>query len=163
MYENEKRRREWFQNYITQIERGVIKVPRSGIMYLCPCCGYPTLHGRSSFEICPLCNWEDDGQDDPYADEVWGGPNKGYSLTEARQNFRRNLVMYGSVDPRIGGSDSKLERKAKELMIDTFEQMPDETDAETMGKLWDQVRESQKTLYQETVRKVREFEQQHKK
>ncbi|MEA3320951.1 MAG: CPCC family cysteine-rich protein [Bacillota bacterium] len=38
----------------------------------CPCCGYPPLEERGNFEICILCNWEDDGQDDPYADEVWG-------------------------------------------------------------------------------------------
>ncbi|WP_253907628.1 CPCC family cysteine-rich protein [Bacillus sp. WMMC1349] len=39
----------------------------------CPCCGFPTIEERRIFEICELCNWEDDGQDDPNADEVWGG------------------------------------------------------------------------------------------
>lgn len=40
------------------------------------------------FEICPVCFWEDDGQDDHDADHVRGGPNRGLSLTEARRNFR---------------------------------------------------------------------------
>lgn len=52
--------------------------------YTCPGCGYPTLTQRASFEICQLCSWEDDGQDDPQADAVWGGPNSNLSLTENR-------------------------------------------------------------------------------
>jgi len=43
---------------------------------------------RATDEICPVCFWHDDGQDDPHADEVWGGPNKDLSLTQARSNFR---------------------------------------------------------------------------
>ncbi len=53
----------------------------------CPCCGYKTLHERNGFEICPVCFWEDDGQDDHDADEVHGGPNGSLSLAEARKNF----------------------------------------------------------------------------
>lgn len=55
----------------------------------CPCCGYLTLTEAVAYEICPVCCWEDDGQDDPRADEVWGGPNGRLSLTAARENFRR--------------------------------------------------------------------------
>ncbi|MFE4696828.1 CPCC family cysteine-rich protein [Streptomyces sp. NPDC056738] len=53
----------------------------------CPCCGFLTLGERSTFEICPVCFWEDDGQDDHDADRVRGGPNGRLSLTEARRNF----------------------------------------------------------------------------
>ena len=60
----------------------------------CPCCGYPTLDERRAYEICVLCNCEDGGQDDPYADEVWGGPNADYSLAEARINFKKYYIMY---------------------------------------------------------------------
>ncbi|GGK46377.1 membrane protein [Planomonospora parontospora subsp. parontospora] len=55
--------------------------------YACPCCGYVTLDERGGFEICPVCFWEDDGQDDPDADVVLGGPNGRLSLTQARRNF----------------------------------------------------------------------------
>ena len=55
--------------------------------YLCPCCRYKTLTDRGGFEICPVCFWEDDGQNDHNADEVLGGPNGSLSLTEARRNF----------------------------------------------------------------------------
>jgi hypothetical protein len=59
---------------------------------VCPCCGYATLTERDAYEICCLCNWEDDGQNNDDADEVRGGPNGAYSLTEARENFRRYWV-----------------------------------------------------------------------
>jgi hypothetical protein len=41
-----------------------------------------------------MCNWEDDGQNDPHAEERWGGPNGDYTLSEARTNFIRHLHMY---------------------------------------------------------------------
>jgi hypothetical protein len=56
--------------------------------YRCPCCSYLTLYGRAGDEICPVCFWEDDGQDSYDADEVRGGANGSLSLTQARQNFR---------------------------------------------------------------------------
>ncbi|MFF4554441.1 CPCC family cysteine-rich protein [Streptomyces sp. NPDC001422] len=55
--------------------------------YGCPCCGFLTLDERGSYEICPVCFWEDDGQDDQDANRVRGGPNGRLSLTEARRNF----------------------------------------------------------------------------
>lgn len=54
--------------------------------FVCPCCGYATLGEVGGFEICRICLWEDDGQDDPVAHEFWGGPNP-TSLEEARRNF----------------------------------------------------------------------------
>lgn len=42
---------------------------------------------RAEYEICPVCSWEDDGQDNANADVVMGGPNRGVSLTRARVNF----------------------------------------------------------------------------
>jgi rubredoxin len=56
-------------------------------MYPCPCCGYLTIGEQppGTFEICPVCGWEDDNvqfEDPDYA----GGANK-VSLNQARQNF----------------------------------------------------------------------------
>jgi hypothetical protein len=64
--------------------------------YACPCCGYVTLAERGGFEICPICFWEDDGQDDADADVVLGGPNGLLSLTQARRNF----ATFGACDER---------------------------------------------------------------
>lgn len=63
-------------------------------LFRCPCCGLPTLEERSVWDICQVCWWEDDGQDDSSADEVWGGPNGKYSLSAARSNFRTHGHMY---------------------------------------------------------------------
>ncbi|HTD33930.1 MAG TPA: CPCC family cysteine-rich protein, partial [Candidatus Elarobacter sp.] len=50
-----------------------------GVRATCPCCGYPTIAERGAYEICSLCAWEDDGQDDPDAERVANGPNHDYS------------------------------------------------------------------------------------
>jgi len=89
-----KYRQQWFEAYAERIEQGIVKPPEPGIRHPCPCCGYPTLSEQGAYEICSLCTWEDDGQDDPHADEVWGGPNKDYSLSEARVNFQKHLIMH---------------------------------------------------------------------
>jgi Cysteine-rich CPCC len=65
----------------------VFGLPEDGVFYHCPCCLYPTLPMRGGFEVCPVCYWEDDGQDSHDADRVRGGPNEAFSLTEARANF----------------------------------------------------------------------------
>src|SRR4051794_30348746 len=69
---------------------------RSEKSYRCPCCGYRTLHERAGYEICRVCFWEDDGQDEHDADEVRGGPNGTLSLTKARMNFHE----YGAIEER---------------------------------------------------------------
>ena len=56
--------------------------------FCCPCCGCGTLAARGAYEICPVCYWEDDGQDDNDADDVRGGANGDLSLTAGRANYR---------------------------------------------------------------------------
>lgn len=53
--------------------------------YQCPCCDYYVLHARGAYEVCPVCYWEDDGQDLDRLDEV-SGPNH-ITLRDARGNF----------------------------------------------------------------------------
>lgn len=57
--------------------------------YTCPCCYFRTLPERGGYDVCPVCRWEDDGQDDHDADDVRNGPNGALSLTAARSSFRR--------------------------------------------------------------------------
>jgi uncharacterized Zn finger protein (UPF0148 family) len=75
-------RRKLFDNYLDGNEIA---------LYTCPGCGYPTLIERGGYEICNVCNWEDDNQDDKEADEIWGGPNSNLSLTENRLNIGKQL------------------------------------------------------------------------
>ncbi|EFL15913.1 CPCC family cysteine-rich protein [Streptomyces sp. C] len=63
-----------------------------GEVFDCPCCFQPTLESSACFEICGECGWEDDGQGDEEADEVWGGPNGSQSLTDARREHREWLA-----------------------------------------------------------------------
>jgi Cysteine-rich CPCC len=59
-----------------------------------PCCCSRTLSGRGHFEICEVCYWENDGQNDADADAdvVCGGPNSDLSLTIARANYGAQRV-----------------------------------------------------------------------
>jgi cysteine-rich CPCC protein/DinB family protein len=76
--------------------QNVSKPEEKAKTYRCPCCRCRTLHGRGADEICKVCFWEDDGQDDHDADEVRGGPNRKLSLTQARRNFTE----FGASDRR---------------------------------------------------------------
>jgi hypothetical protein len=54
--------------------------------YPCPCCGYLTFEEPpGSFEICPICFWEDDVVQLAFPDMA-GGANK-CSLMEGQRNF----------------------------------------------------------------------------
>jgi hypothetical protein len=77
--------------------KNVSKPTTSEKAYLCPCCSYKALHLRAGVEICPVCFWEDDGQDDHDADDVRGGPNGLLSLTKARETFK----LYQACDQRF--------------------------------------------------------------
>jgi len=61
----------------------------------CPCCGACTLGSRGDYEICRVCWWEDDGQDNHNANKVMGGPNYQLSLTRGRINY----LVSGISDP----------------------------------------------------------------
>jgi hypothetical protein len=89
---------------------------------------------------------EDDGQEDPHADEVRGGPNQAYSLSEARSNFRKNLIMY---DPakQDGRQNTQAVNNAKHMLIQLFDRMLELTDEAKRENLWQQVREAESVLF----------------
>jgi hypothetical protein len=63
--------------------------------YPCPCCGYFTFWGElitpGTYEICPICKWEDDISP-YYANEV-SSANK-ITLYKARTNFKKFGVVW---------------------------------------------------------------------
>jgi Cysteine-rich CPCC len=83
------RRRRWFDWYVEHQAIHSTKLPAAGGPYHCPCCGCRTLDERGGSDICPVCFWEDDGQDEGDAEVVRGGPNGALSLTQARENYLR--------------------------------------------------------------------------
>lgn len=132
--------------------------------YKCPCCGYPTLEERHAWEICCLCNWEDDGQDDPHADEIRGGPNGDYSLTEARENFKKFLTMYRDKINIL--SQTEKEFATKRSMIEAFEKLRT-TPHHLESQLWEEIERGERILddivhestenYSKNVEKYREI------
>lgn len=53
----------------------------------CPCCGFLTMFGptRDTYDICPVCRWEDDELQYDEPDRA-GGANT-VSLNQARANY----------------------------------------------------------------------------
>ena len=82
--DNSARGPSWLDEYEARVNARPRDLPLR-----CPCCGCKTISKRFAFEICEVCYWEDDGQDDGDADECRGGPNGSLSLREARANYLR--------------------------------------------------------------------------
>ncbi len=82
--EEHARRLAWFAEYTARLDS-----QPPGLPLRCPCCGCRTARRAGGFEICPVCFWEDDGQDDHDAEVIRGGPNGALSLTQARANYLR--------------------------------------------------------------------------
>lgn len=65
--------------------------------YKCPCCGFYTLNHKAdnTFQLCPVCYWEDDGVQlhDP---NYQGGANS-ISLIKAMENFKN----FGAIEERF--------------------------------------------------------------
>lgn len=59
----------------------------------CPCCGYYTLKYKpdNTFQICPVCYWEDDGIQ--LHDIDYNGGANTVSLREAKINFEKYGVI----------------------------------------------------------------------
>lgn len=64
-----------------------------------PCCGFLTLHeaARGSYELCPVCHWQDDGM--RFSDPDYEGGANAESLNRARANCR----MLGASSPEATG------------------------------------------------------------
>ena len=104
----------------------------------CPCCGYPTISQRGQYEICRLCDWEDDFQSEFEADKVLGGPNGDYSLAEAKNNFKKNFIMYRSnkkANPKI--------IEMKKSLMKAYEELEKEHEPQSA---WEKIRELEKEL-----------------
>jgi hypothetical protein len=64
-----------------------LDIPAEPILHPCPCCGFRTMadEERGSYDICPVCGWEDDGVQ--YRDPDYQGGANTESLNEARAAF----------------------------------------------------------------------------
>ena len=60
--------------------------------YKCPCCGNYTLLEMppGTYEICEICNWEDD--EVQYKDPMYAGGANKLCLNDARKLYRMNKI-----------------------------------------------------------------------
>jgi len=112
-------RRQYFDRHLPKLKGADRRKNIKNLGNTCPSCGYPTIEERCAWEICSICFWEDDGQDDQDADEVYGGPNNDYSLTVHRFEWSKNLQ-------ELKKDDSKTSDLLKR--IDELIQLDQETD-----------------------------------
>ncbi len=91
--------KDWFLWYVQQVEeRKDWAMYRN--RYLCPCCFMPTLNARAAYDVCKICDWEDDGQDSDDADIIRGGPighyvPAHYSYRSASMGLSRAALLAG--------------------------------------------------------------------
>ena len=64
-------------------------VENVAIRFRCPCCGCKTLQAPNAMCLCPVCWWEDDGQEDGDASEIRLTVNGQLSLAEARDYYAK--------------------------------------------------------------------------
>ena len=90
----------------------------------CPCCGYPTLERVAALDICELCDWQDDGQDDEDAGVVRGTWNGDLSLARARDHYHRYGTMYPpDADTRHPPGDTLVTVGARERLVEAFAEL----------------------------------------
>ena len=106
------RRRKFFSNRFPEIAgmKGHRFDHELELPNTCPVCGFYSLGERNSWEICGICYWEDDGQDEYNKEEVKGGPNGKHSLESYRTSF------YTAIDKSKISRAKSLIRKFHKLI-----------------------------------------------
>ena len=56
-------------------------------LFVCPCCGEKTLEEQGAYDICEVCNWEDDPGQAKHPDDPDGANLT--SLNEARAEWEK--------------------------------------------------------------------------
>lgn len=93
-------------------------------MVKCPVCGYDTLTKEGGYEICYICGWEDELLARKISpEEIPGGPNGDYSLSEARNNFKKYMTMYRPSDPIYLMDKTKEKDEAKKNIINALNKL----------------------------------------
>ena len=78
-----------------QISIGRDKKMSKSVKYPCPVCGEMCMSEPSgSFDICPVCGWEEDGYQQRHPDET--GANGKWTLNKAKETWKRGKTLFES-------------------------------------------------------------------
>jgi len=81
---------EYIANQISyQLGKEIQVQGKEEYLFPCPCCSYRTLKSHGEYDICPICYWEDDGNDEAGL-SVYSIPNH-MTLAEAKEKFKKLL------------------------------------------------------------------------
>lgn len=81
---------------MTASEGGRVGLPEGHERFPCPCCSYLVFDGTpGSFDVCPICNWEDDLVQVRFPSSS-GGANS-VSVLEGQHNYR----LFGACEARF--------------------------------------------------------------
>jgi len=107
-----QRRQKFFSEHFPKIKgmKGHSFVQELDLPNTCPVCGFYSLGERDSWEICGICYWEADGQDEYNKDNVKGGPNGNHSLASYR------TALYSSIEKSKESRTKSLIRKFHKLI-----------------------------------------------
>lgn len=125
-------------------------------LFTCPSCGYPTLNERGGYEICTICDWEDDNQDNETADEIWGGPNSNLSLTESRLQIGHVLNhlardLHGAAN--LSAKEVLEILKDRDAKIDAFQKENISDRTHRNEPIWTKYSELKKTTLNQLIKK----------
>ena len=70
--------------YLIEDEKGEICMEKDEMM--CPVCGKYRFAERDTYEVCPVCEWEDDVYQERHPDMTGANP---ITITEAREQYRK--------------------------------------------------------------------------
>jgi Cysteine-rich CPCC len=119
----------------------------------CPCCGFVTLEAPGEYDICVLCNWEDEGLGEADLDER-SGANHGYTLRRARENFTDHRDMYDKGDAAAKRSPAKV--AAKKQLIAAFRALRARP-ADEHEALWATIEHAESAIWTDLQRESRQF------
>jgi hypothetical protein len=133
-----KEDRKQFDRLCEKIRDGKHPVISAKSIFTCPCCGYPTLSSRCKDEICPLCSWIDEGQDDKDETEVYGNGNFNYSLKEARMRFAVDFSIYDPDDSvRSIPDNNDIQIRIRKAIVTIYDLIPDSSAQATLFDIVD--------------------------
>ena len=93
----------YLQEFLTSLHQENFSiVGDEDVLEACPCCCYLTLPNRGNYDICPLCEWEDDGKSCDELD-IYSSANHS-TLSEYRKKFAAQKLELNKIPYNLASS-----------------------------------------------------------